>query len=139
MRKKDLYLSNERYIVALERQRDRIAAGLKFEAVDSDTPGDKWTHASWGLCSRDAGAWPDAQDHLWPDQFREHGRVAPKYLRQHQPCPMQTKDGGSGCFYRCRIFKGQLGANSAGTAVDLYDAAIRAAMRATPTTEGEKR
>lgn len=120
-----LHMPNARYIAALYRQRDRIINGLPFDAIDSDAIGDKFTHASWGLCSRDAEAWPDAGDHLWPDQFSEDGRVAPKYRSQHQPCPMQRKSGGMGCFYSCRIFKGrEITANTRSKAIDLYEQAI---------------
>lgn len=122
-----LYLPQPRYIAALKRQRDRIANGLPFQAFDSDEIGNKYTHAAWGLCSEDKEAWPDAQDHLWPEQFEQRGRVAPKYLRQNQPCPMQTKGGPSGCFYRCRIFKTrEIGPKKRDEAVALYDAALNA-------------
>jgi hypothetical protein len=124
---RDLYMPRERYLGALRRQRDRIAADLPFAAEDSDVTGDKWTHASWGLCSRDAEAWPDAGDHLWPDQFRDHGRVAPRYLREDQPCPLQgaRKPAGQGCFYSCRIFRSrQVTARTRDAALALYDAAI---------------
>lgn len=121
---KDLHLTDARYIAALYRQRDRIIAGLEFSAEDSDAIGDKYTHASWGLCSDDKGAWPDAKDHLWPDQFEQHGRVAPKYRHQHQSCPMQTKGGGSGCFYSCRIFKGKINERMRKQAIDLYEQQI---------------
>lgn len=118
-------LSQERYLAALYRQRDRIIAGVPFEAVDSNVIGDKFTHASWGLCSRDAGAWPDAEDHLWPDQFEQQGRVAPKYRNEHQPCPMQRKQGPNGCFYSCRIFKGgEVTRNTPAKAIQLYEDAI---------------
>lgn len=128
---KELYLSKDRYVAALYRQRDRIISGEPFVAVDSDVRGDKWTHASWGLCSRDAGAWPDAEDHLWPEQYSEHGRVAPKYRGQAQPCPMQRKGGGTGCFYSCRIFQsGEISARKRVMAVDLYEAAIAKARGA---------
>lgn len=131
MNKRDLYMSNERYLAALYRQRDRIIAGLPFEAADSDALGDKWTHASWGLCSRDAEAWPDAEDHLWPNQFRENGRVAPKYRGQQQPCPMQTKGGGMGCFYSCRVFThGTITKAKRPQAIDLYEKAIGKARAA---------
>ncbi len=125
MGKKELYMSDERYLAALYRQRDRIISGLSFDADDSDQIGDKYTHASWGLCSEDKGAWPDAEDHLWPDQFTENGRVAPKYRNEHQPCPMQTKGGGTGCFYSCRIFKhGTITAKKRIEAIELYEKRI---------------
>ena len=122
----DIYLSDDRYLAALRRQRDRIRAGAAFVAYDCEEIGAKETHASWGLCSSDAEAWPDAGDHMWPDQFTNHGRVSPKYRRKHQKCPMQTKGGATGCFYNCRIFKSQLGRKSRDKAVQLYDERIAA-------------
>jgi hypothetical protein len=120
-----MYMSDERYLAALKRQRDLIASGYRFSAVDSNAPGDKFTEASWGLCSGERESWPDAEDHLWPEQFEKHGRIAPKYRSQHQACPMQRKGGGSGCFFHCRIFKGrEITENKRDEAVALYDAAI---------------
>jgi len=119
-----LELPNDRYVAALYRQRDRIIAGLPFEAEDSEQVGNKYTHAAWGLCSEDAGAWPDREDHLWPEQF-DQGRVAPKYRTEAQPCPMQRQGGATGCFYSCRIFKGrEVTAKSRKKAIDLYEATI---------------
>lgn len=127
----DLYLNNDRYLAALYRQRDRIASGLEFSAIDSDAIGAKFTHASWGLCSEDKEAWPDAEDHLWPDQFENSGRMAPKYRSETQPCPMQSKGGPTGCFFSCRIFKGgEISKNSRMHAIALYEAAIDKAREA---------
>lgn len=122
-----LFLSQERYVVALERQRDRIAKGLKLEAIDSDVPGNRFVHVSWGLCSIERAAWPDAHDHIWPDQFRKQGRVAPKYRTDAQRCPLQSGGYPFGCYHSCRAFKRELGPESAGKVVNLYDAAIRRA------------
>jgi hypothetical protein len=128
-----LSMPQDRYVAALERQRSRIAAGIELTYVDDTTPGDKSTHCSWGLCSRDKEAWPDAGDHLWPDQFENDGRVAPKYLVQGQLCPFDTdvnarghiRDEGDpqGCFYRCRYFQARhLGpAPDQKRALELYD------------------
>ncbi len=128
---KDIHLNDERYLAALYRQRDRIITGLPFEAVDSDVIGDKYTHASWGLCSEDAEAWPGRDDHLWPEQF-DKGRVAPKYRHQHQVCPMQRKGGPFGCFFSCRIFKGEITAKKRAEAVELYEQTIAKARGETP-------
>jgi hypothetical protein len=120
-----LDMTQERYVAALKRQRARIADGLEFTAVDSDQTGNKFTHASWGLCSNDKEAWPDAQDHLWPDKFAERGRVAPKYRNPKQLCPMQKKGGPNGCFYSCRIFKHrEINQNKREESIALYDAAL---------------
>jgi hypothetical protein len=127
---KNLHLTDDRYLAALYRQRDRIIAGAEFAAIDSTTPGDKFTEASWGLCTREPEAWPDRDDHLWPEQFDE-GRIAPKYRTENQPCPMQRKGGGTGCFYSCRIFKGsEITAAKRAEAIELYEAAIGAARKA---------
>lgn len=104
---KDLYMSQERYYLALKRIRALIADGIPLIFEDSTTIGDKYTHCSWGLCSEDPRAWPDAEDHLWPDQFLADKRVALKYLRDDQMCPMDRRvsEGSRGCFYTCRIFQ----------------------------------
>jgi hypothetical protein len=107
-------LPHERYIAALERIKGQIESGLKLALDDSDEIGSKHTHASWGLCSGSAEQWPDAEDHLWPDQFKDEGRVAPLYRENYQFCPMDTRpfhtkppsemDLAQGCFYTCRLF-----------------------------------
>jgi hypothetical protein len=112
---KSMYLPQDRYIAALERQRARIEGGLELEYYDDTTIGAKETHCSWGLCSHDKEAWPDPEDHLWPGQFVEEGRVAPRYQVKGQLCPFDTdqnarghiRDVGDpqGCFYRCRFFQ----------------------------------
>ena len=112
---KDINLSTERYLVFLKRQKKRIAEGLKIKCEDSDAIGDKYTHCSWGACSRDKEAWPDPSDHLWPDQFIKEGRVAPKYIKKEDRCPFDTRVGNKydkdsleplqGCFWYCKIFQ----------------------------------
>ncbi len=100
---RSIYMSDERYLAALKRMRDLIASGHRFTSHDDDSPGSKSSACSWGLCSDDKEAWPDAQDHLWPDQFTDQGRVAPLYLERHQMCPLDTREKhtGNGCFYTC--------------------------------------
>lgn len=124
-------LPHDRYVAVLRRQRARIEAGLPFEAVDSDAPGDKYTHAAWGLCSEDREAWPDREDHLWPDRF-DRGRVAPKYRDKGQRCPMDTRPVDDpnieiGCFYNCQIFQRRHPTPDRAEAVRLYDEAIEQA------------
>ena len=125
---KDLYMPDERFLAALKRIRADIAEGRELNAVDSDNPGDKYNDCSWGTCSRLPEHWPDAEDHLWPDQFVEHGRVAPKYHKDGQHCPMDAdppKDGHAfGCFYRCRVFKRKHQTPDRDEALRLFDAAI---------------
>ena len=87
----------------------RIAKGLPLSNDDSNALGNKHTHCTWGLCSDQFDAWPDAQDHLWPVDFVMRGRHAPKYTKEHQRCPIDTRamadKGMNGCFYTCQIFK----------------------------------
>lgn len=121
---RDIYLSDDRYIAALKRQRDRIAAGLEFWKFDSDEPGAKDTQASWGLCASDAETWPEDADRLFPTM---PGRYEAKYRNPPHKCPMDGRDGvqgGSGCFSRCAIFKRKVRAEDREAAVARYDALI---------------
>ena len=131
-----IHMPEDRYLVALKRQRARIADGLLLDYWDDTTIGQKQTHCAWGLCSTDKEAWPDAQDHLWPDEFLGHGRVAPRYLTKGQLCPFDTDQtprghvrelgDPKGCFYRCRFFQAKkLGpAPDQKRALELYDERI---------------
>jgi len=105
----DLYMPQDRYVVALERMRDRIASGVPLRYFDDTTPGNKDTQCTWGLCAGDKASWPDAQDHLWPDLFLKSDRIAPLYRKPMQKCPMDRRDlqdkNENGCFYTCRVFK----------------------------------
>lgn len=104
------FLPHPRYIAALKRIRDLIAKGIKLDFWDDDTIGNKDMECTWGLCSGQKEAWPDAEDHLWPDQFLKEGRVAPLYTKDYQVCPFdrrtsaEAKKDGNGCFYTCRFF-----------------------------------
>lgn len=109
-----------RYQDTLRRFHGRIAGGLKFKAFDSTFTGDKYTSAEWGLCScEDAAAYPDANDHTFPDAFVEHKRLTPRSPPKGATCPFDRgrfkpdalNPGNQGCFYRCMLFnpvKGQL-------------------------------
>lgn len=131
-------LPSKRYEVVLLRQKAKIENGLKLEYYDDDSIGNKSTEVSWGLCSE--AAWPDAEDHLWPDKFLANGRVAPLYRTPEQMCPLDArleKDqvGSTGCFYTCRIFKARRGAVGKlpmpdnKEAIRLYDVAIERLKR----------
>jgi len=129
-----LYLPKERYLAALERIRGLILKGVELRHVDDTTPGDKSTTCTWGLCSEAKEAWPDAQDHLFPKDFEEHGRIAPKYLRSGWLCPVDSRDPKAakkdlnGCFHTCRIFQAKDYGNGKlpriGTVIDWYDIRI---------------
>lgn len=124
-----IYLPQERYVAALERQRSRIEAGLELAGDDDTTPGCKSTECTWGLCSDEIEAWPDAKDHLWPDDFIKYSRVAPLYREKNQLCPLDRRPAGNtdmnGCFYTCMFFKPKKGESLAKEHVlKLYDKRI---------------
>lgn len=134
---KDLSLPRYRYLKVLQRQRDRIISGVELNYFDCTEYGDQDSQVSWGLCSRDKEVWPDPEDHLWPDEFIEKGRVAPKYLEafdgKPKRCPFDNeskatgtmKDKSLGCFYRCRIFQNKKeNQPTREQAIDLYDRMI---------------
>jgi hypothetical protein len=106
-------LPHDRYVLALKRIRALIADGKVLDYEDSNTIGNKYNYCTWGLCSIDRATWPDAEDHMRPAEFIAHGRIAPRYLGDDQPCPLydkalaQTRFGHSrnGCFWTCRIFE----------------------------------
>lgn len=106
---KDIQLPKHRYVAALRRQLKRIEAGVPLQYYDDNTVGSKSMSVSWGLCCEDKAAWPDKEDHLWPDQFEKHGRVAPRYLKAGHTCPFDARGVGNkelnGCFYTCMIFQ----------------------------------
>ena len=108
-----LYMPKDRYVDAMVRIRDRIADGLALTAEDDTTSGDKSTSCSWGHCTDDPVSWPYANDHLWPDQFEKNKRVAPKYLKEGDLCPLDRREPADstmqGCFYSCRVFKQKKG------------------------------
>jgi hypothetical protein len=109
--KRSIKMTDERYLAALIRIKTLICKGVKLDADNSDYMGDKHNECTWGLCNDTKSAWPDAEDHLWPDQFIEHGRVAPLYTQAHQWCPLDKRmtddapESMNGCFYTCRVFQ----------------------------------
>lgn len=131
-----LELPHERYIVFLQRMVERLKAGLEFSYYNCDEIGAKENYCSWGKCSKDQEAWPDAEDHLWPDSFTERGRVAPKYNRLKNFCPFDRRVGDrfsgkpkvagfpDGCFYRCMIFNPKGSRPTREEAILLYEAQI---------------
>jgi len=126
-------LTHERYMAALQRFRDRIAAGLELVYWDDEEIGSKDTENSWGLCSRMPEAWPDAEDRIWPDRELIGGRV---YGIKNPPhgcqCPFDRNDGGggfkdvsTGCFYRCMFFTPKAKKPDQEEALRLYDIRIQ--------------
>ncbi len=126
----DELMSDELYLTALKRMKERIEAGLPLVFWDDTEIGSKDTHCSWGLCSNDAEQWPDLLYHTFP---LEVGRIAPITKQPHQFCPFDSQecgkfqDAGSGCFWRCSIF--QKGFRpSAGNAIYLYEDMIESKL-----------
>jgi hypothetical protein len=116
-----------RYVLALARLRQLIADGIPLVFQDSTMTGDKYTRCTWGLCSRDMVAWPDAKDNLW-----HWGYANPKYRTWKQKCPWEDRlecDTSAeimkmkGCFYRCRIFQNK-DAPTREEALERYDRAM---------------
>lgn len=135
-------LPHDRYIAALRRIKGFIAGGRDLHFLDNTTLGSKSTVCTWGLCDDSAETWPDADDHKWPDDFRDHGRVAPRDQEAGQWCPLDRNLGDPekrglfesvcGCFYRCRVFQpGQ--PPSRKEAAALYSQAIEIAERSGTT------
>jgi len=121
-------LSDDRYLAALKRFLAKIEAGTGLRGYDCPDEGVKATECSWGLCSLAKEDWPDASDHLWPEDFPE--RVAPKYLEEHQTCPLdwRKRAGINGCYYTCRFFQGK-DRLTREEAIELYRAAILRAAK----------
>jgi hypothetical protein len=106
---RDINMTNAHHLQSLKNQRERIAKGEKLWWDDDTTIGNKHTECSWGLCSESKDVYPDKEMHLWPDQFEEHGRVAPRYRKGDQKCPFDRRKPEevtmNGCFWTCRVFK----------------------------------
>lgn len=123
-------LPPDRYLAVLTRLRDAILAGRPLDSDDDTTPGNKSTSCSWGLCHESAETWPDAQDHTFPVDFEQRGRIS--HLHAPGPCPMdaRTVADGNGCFWTCRVFKARkYGKLTRAEALGLYEEAI---ARCTP-------
>ena len=105
------YLPTDRFVEALKRIRSHIAGGAQLTAYDDDSPGNKSSECSWGLCNTDPLIWPDAQDHTFPVDFDRHLRSSP--LDAKLRCPLDRRPGpqieddgpASGCFYTCSVFQ----------------------------------
>ncbi|WP_334033926.1 hypothetical protein [Burkholderia cepacia] len=107
MRDRDkLYLSDERYIAALMRFRQRIVDGREYAAHDDDEPGAKSSGCTWGLCSEEPGDWEKPIDMLFPEMKHRH---SPKYREDRHLCPLDMRTPSqelmNGCFYTCRAFQ----------------------------------
>ena len=118
----------DRYQQGLARIRAQIAEGLPLRALDDTSPGNKSTSCTWGLCSIETGAWPDAADHSFPVEFEEHGRQTRLTLGANQRCPLDRRETPEqyGCFWSCRAFKPKKGdvPLTAEAALAFYDQAL---------------
>lgn len=134
------YLTQERYIEALQRQRRRILNDeVRLSGYDDEAPGYKKTECSWGLCSEDKAAWPDAQDLIWPDQFEQGGYVRLLYRRPDQPCPLDKREsnGPSGCFWTCMFFQDGRRKLTQEKVIQLYDKRIAEAIKRLSMQQGK--
>lgn len=96
-------LPKDRLILALKRLRKRVET-VDLSGYDDTTPGSKNNECTWGLCSDSEELWPDAQDHTFPHDFIDDGRMT--QLGYQGYCPMQREKGnGSGCFWYCQFFQ----------------------------------
>lgn len=129
---KSLYMTDERYIAALKRKRAQIANGLPLSFEDDDTPGNKYTRASWGLCDDSPNFWTDEADMMFPERDKGQPIVSSKYRHEHQRCPMNKASQPHGCFYGCSIFKRKIRHNNQAEAIALFDSAITLASERLP-------
>lgn len=77
------------------------------KAIDSNIPGDKYTHCNWGMCTNSPQVFHEPGMHTFPYDFINNGRVTS--LTRFVRCPMDKRTDNSphsGCFYHCRIFQG---------------------------------
>ena len=98
------HLTVEQYLEALKKVREIIASGTDVGLDDSNITGYKHTHAAWGMCTDSAEVWNKPEMHIWPMEFKEHGRVAPLDLPSKCPLDGRHKGGRFGCFYQCWAF-----------------------------------
>ena len=114
----------------IDSENSRLIASdeIALNAWDSDVTGDKGNECSWGMCCREKSYWPDAQDHLWPNDFIKNSKIAPKYKDIGQHCPLDAEPPINGkpygCFYRCLIFDKKRKTPSRDEVLALYDATI---------------
>jgi hypothetical protein len=133
-------MPQDRYVAALERQRERIDAGLHFEMWDDETIGNKSTECSWGMCCEQPSLWPEPEDHIWPESFIRQGRVAPRRLADGQFCPFDRREkpkpdlenSPMGCFRRCMFFRPTTKRPDRARALQLYDEQLAKAKAEAP-------
>jgi len=102
-------------IETLKRQLQRVKDSEKLLLENSNSLGDKYTHANWGMCSREADA-----------EFKgKYKTPSHRCALDNMPCPMRKKNqekGQQGCYYECKLFQGPV--LSQEEAISLYEALI---------------
>jgi len=102
-------LRDDEYILVMKRLREAISDGLSLNSDDSTDIGNKHTHCSWGLCTNSADIWKEPTLHIWPNEFIERGRVAPRNKGKNHICHLKgevsKRNRMCGCFYSCRVFQ----------------------------------
>ena len=115
-------LPRDRYVLALKRIKKLIEDGVPYSYNHEP-------ECSWGLCNESKEAWPDAQDHIFPIDFEQRGRIS---VLDHDRCPLDARQATSpdqdddlnGCYHSCRC-KSKGFVPDRGKVVLMYDLRIR--------------
>lgn len=102
------YINDDQYKRSLVNLR-KVVETKPLIFVDDETPGNKTTECSWGLCSKSKDIWDDKEMHFSYIKL-DSGDSGPKYRGKCHACPHDRDIGNPkhnpmGCFYRCRVFK----------------------------------
>ena len=102
---RSLYMSQAEYVEVLKNLLSFVKSGIEFNAIDSAEIGDKYTTCSWGLCCDHITVYNRKGLNQFHDDFISRKRVAPKYFKEKQKCPHDTREGKeldlNGCFFTC--------------------------------------
>jgi hypothetical protein len=149
MTKRSIELTDEQFLTALKKMRDKVAKEDRPMGLDSDMTGSKHTECGWGMCVDDPEFWTDPDTLLWPDQppldtgyVIDDKRIysaRAKYRADHHRCPYDNRRPGytSGCFYKCRFFRPPRGKQppTKEETLRLYDDAIAKFEKRTMTCD----
>lgn len=95
----NIYHTHEETVRHLQNLKE-VIADTDLVLVDDDFIGDKKTEASWGLCTFNPRVYDQPSDFLFGNS-----------RKYHLVCPMDSNQdlrSASGCFYRCKLFKGEV-------------------------------
>lgn len=141
------FLTNNQYLKALRRMRDRISKGFKLVLEESDKQGSKYSYATWGMCIEEPDFWLKeelAYPHLDPlnmgRRIDKNGKSIPILLETskaklgHQVCPFDrngitgktSSQKYKGCYHRCLVFNPDDSQPTREESLALYDEAISA-------------